>query len=144
MKIIGDGGHAKVVRDILSLKAHVAVGDNKARKAEAERWSEYQFPVIVHPNTSISKNCEIGDGSLICDGAIIGPEVSIGKHVIVNDGAILTHDISIGDYAHIAPGARLCGGVTVGEGALVGAGAVCLPGAVVKPWSLVKAGSVAK
>ena len=152
MKIIGDGGHAKVVRDIIgkawgrmSDKAHVAIGDNAVRKKEAEQWSgTYHYPVILHWDTTVADSAVIGDGSLICARAVIGPNVKIGKHVIINDGAILTHDITVGDYAHIAPMACLCGGVTVGEGALVGAGSVAVPGAVIAPWSLVKARGVAK
>lgn len=151
MKIIGDGGHAKVVRDILrshiisAIKAHIAIGDNAARKREAQRLEQdYYFPVIMHWDSTIAESASIGNGSLICARAVIGPNVKIGRHVIINDGAILTHDITVGDYAHIAPMACLCGGVTVGEGALVGAGSVAVPGAVIAPWSLVKARAVAK
>ena len=152
IKIIADGGHAAVVRDVAirfgegwGHMSMVAVGDNAGRKKEVESrpdesWSAY----IDHPASYIAPKVEIGNGTVIMAGAIVQPFVKIGRHCILNTNSVTEHHCTIGDYAHIAPGAVLCGGVTVGEGALIGAGAVCVPGAVIPPWSLVKAGSVAK
>ena len=155
IKIIGDGGHAKVVMEILRLAPHkcsmekcafIAVGHNTDRANEAYTLTEegYSFPMLVHPSAVIAAGAVINDGSVVMAGVVIQPSVRIGKHCILNTNCSVDHDCTIGDYAHIAPGAVLCGNVTVGEGALIGAGAVCVPGAVIPPWSLVKAGTVAK
>lgn len=153
IKIIGDGGHAKVVRDVIVRMpveytgedvAFVAVGNNAQRQSEVSRMDGCKFPVLIHPCAIVAAGVEIGGGTVIMANALVQPGVKIGCHCILNSGAQADHDCTIGDFAHIAPGAVLCGGVTVGEGALVGAGAVCVPGAVIPPWSLVKAGSVAK
>ena len=167
--IQGDGGHAKVVRDIIGgmrwlqnaltqqavprKLAIVAVGDNRDRKAEAERLTAegYEFIPLVHSRATVAPSPHlpadfalIGDGTVVMAGAVVQPSAKVGKHCILNTSCVVEHDCAIGDYAHIAPGAVLCGNVTVGEGALIGAGAVCVPGAVIPPWSLVKAGTVAK
>ncbi len=147
MLIIGNGGHAKVVRaallgDTYPGEGFIAIGDNVARKREAEAHQELNFPVLIHPDASVADDVWIRGGTLICAGAVIDPAVCIGKHVIVNAGAVITHDCVIGDYAHIAPGVHLCGGVRIGEGALIGVGSCAVPGAEVPAWCVVPAGSV--
>ena len=153
IKIIGDGGHAKVVRDVINCSywshdddeelAFVAIGNNADRRFESVRVIG-RFALLVHPSAILGADLEIGDGTIIMAGAVVQAGTVIGKHCILNTNSSCDHDCTIGDYAHIAPGAVLCGNVTVGEGALIGAGAVCVPGAVIPPWSLVKAGTVAK
>ena len=148
IKIIGDGGHAKVVREVARFhqptnRQLIAVGNNADRKREAERLSG-PFALLVHPCAMVAQDVDIGDGTIVMAGVVVQPDTSIGRHCILNTNCSVDHDCILGDYVHIAPGAVLCGNVTVGEGALVGAGAVCVPGAVIPPWSLVKAGTVAK
>jgi sugar O-acyltransferase (sialic acid O-acetyltransferase NeuD family) len=143
MNIVGDGGHAVVVRDVAarcgaSEGTFIAIGDNEARKKEAENAKGDFFPVLVHPSAVIS-DLNIGEGSIIMAGAVLQPRVKIGRHCIVNSGATVDHHCIIGDFVHIGPGAHLCGNVTVGEGALIGVGVGIAPGAVIPAWSLVKA-----
>lgn len=157
MKIIGDGGHALVVRDVLAhfkdstaliegkivrfadIEAtFIAVGDNAARKREAEAATG-PFLKVVHPSAYVSPSAQIGDGTIIMAGAIIQPGAVIGKHCIVNSGAVVDHECVLEDYVHIAPRAALCGNVRVGEGALVAVGVGIGPGASIPAWSVVKA-----
>ena len=135
-----------MVRDILRCRPRVAqsdtvfvaVGDNAARRREAEARPDARFATVVSLHAIVSTAALYGEGTLICEGAIVQAGVRIGKHVIINAGAILTHDCTVEDYAHIAPGAVLCGGVRVGEGALVGVGVGIEPLVVVPAWSIVK------
>lgn len=155
IQVQGKGGHWKVVRDIIDLlpytavnDAFIAVGDNEARKREAKELlaelPRANFRRLVHRSAWISPRAAIGDGSIICAGAIVQADTIIGKHVIVNTLASIDHDCVVGDFAHVAPGAHLCGGIIIGEGAFVGAGAILVPGATVPDWGFVKAGSVVK
>ena len=149
IRIIGDGGHAAVVRDaartLISGRTVVAVGNNADRKSEVGRQPEgTSYAVVIDPNAVVSDEAEIGDGTVVMAGAVVQARAKAGRHVILNSNSSTDHDCTIGDFSHIAPGAVLCGNVTVGEGALVGAGAVCLPGAVIEPWTTVKAGEVVK
>ena len=151
MRIIGDGGHAKVVRDVhMSMREwhddgyyFIAVGDNVSRSNEAFANSSRLYAKLIHKTAYVVAD-SMGQGTVVMAGAVVQPGTIIGKHCIINTCASVDHDCTLGDFVHVAPGARLCGNVTVGEGALIGAGAVCVPGAVIAPWSLVKAGSVAK
>ena len=142
MRIIGDGGHAKVVRNILEdyegNGTFIAVGDNMARKKEAEQ-AEGFFPSVVARDVYLAADVSVGKGTVIMRGAIIQPGAKIGKFCIINTGATVDHGCVIEDYAHIAPGAHLCGDVHIGEGTLVGVGVGIAPGCKVPAWSLVKA-----
>ena len=140
MPIHGNGGHAKVVRDLTFSRPRgwiIAVGNNLDRKRIVRR-SKRRFSTAIHDSAIISPSVQIGEGSVICEGAIIQAHVRIGRHVIVNTGASVDHDCVIEDYAHIAPGAHLCGGVHVGEGALVGVGVGLEPGSIVPAWHIIK------
>ena len=159
IEFIGDGGHAKVLIDVLSKSwpweksGHIiAVGDNRNRKKEADALYEGGFAIGIspvfailrHPSAIIASDVQIGEGTVIMAGVIIQPSCKIGKHVILNTSCTVDHDCIIEDFAHIAPGVHLCGGVHVGEGALMGVGSCAVPGAKIEPWSLVKANTVAK
>jgi len=143
MRIIGDGGHAKVIKDFypnwwVDLEStFIAIGDNASRKREAERLFG-PFQIVVHDAAIVSKSAAIGDGTVIMAGAVVQAGARIGKHCIINTGATVDHDCVIGDYAHIAPGAHLCGHVEVGEGALVGAGVCVAPMGKIPAWTLAK------
>lgn len=148
--IKGNGGHAKVVRDLVAHSPHwddawiIAVGNNADRKAEAERLADLTFCTLIHSRAYVAPDVTIGAGTVVMAGAVIQPGSVIGKHCIVNTNAVVDHDATLSDFVHIAPGAVLCGGVTVGEGAFVGAGAVVAPQVYVEAWSFHKAGSVIK
>lgn len=102
-----------------------AVGfKNKAhwRKAPYIMLKEKGFdcPNIIHPSAQIEETALMGEGNLICAGAIIGSEAVIGSNCIINAGSIISHDCIISDNCHIASGAVLAGSVIVGENTLIG------------------------
>lgn len=102
-----------------------AVGfKNKAhwRKAPYVMLKEKDFecPNIIHPSAQIEETVKLGEGNLVCAGAIIGSEAIIGSNCIINAGSVISHDCIISDHCHIASGAVLAGAVTVGENTLIG------------------------
>ena len=146
MRIIGDGGHAKVVRALSERMPplpdgflFIAIGDNADRKKEAERRQLAIYTTLIHPYAFVETGVSIGDGTIIMAGAVIQAGASIGKHCIINTGATVDHDCVLGDYVHIAPGAHLCGHVEVGEGSLIGVGVGIAPMCKIPAWILVKA-----
>lgn len=146
--IQGDGGHARVVRELLRDRSHIlamspehaiiAVGDNADRKREAERLKHMRFVAAAHLRAVISTSATYGEGTVIMAGAVVQAGARIGKHCIVNTGATVDHDCWLADFVHVAPGAHLCGGVTVGEGALIGVGVGIEPGVTIPAWAVVK------
>lgn len=138
MELIGNGGHAKVVRECFLTGPVIAIGDNATRKRIAQEQPK-DWGQAIHRHAVISPTANLGPGVVVMAGAVIQPGASIGAHVIVNTLASVDHDCVVGDFAHIAPGAHLCGGVEIGEGTLVGVGVAIAPGARIPAWSLVKA-----
>ncbi|HEX8547436.1 MAG TPA: acetyltransferase [Cytophagaceae bacterium] len=171
MLIYGNGGHAKVVKEIITSmgekvaaifdsgelasetsleykpdlfageKMVVAIGDNMTRKLIAEQLY-HSFGSAIHPSSIVSPSATIGEGSMILHNVVVQADASIGKHTIINTSSVVEHDCIVGDYCHIAPKGTLCGNVSIGEGSLLGAGAIVLPGISIGKWCVVGAGSV--
>ena len=97
---------------------------------------------LVHPSAEIASDVEIGDGSQIMAGVVIGPNTTIGKQVIINARAGVDHDNVIEDGVEIAPGATLCGMIKVGKCAWIAAGATVLPVVQIGANATVGAGAV--
>ena len=166
MWIWGTGGHAKVVRQSYGLPIDftvddanpelpwkeqyrgyhgiIAIGDNKARKAVADRLGEAKFRGIADLFAAVRCDYKFIHyiGNFLGPNAVVGVDTVLGNHVIINTGASVDHDCKIGDFVHIAPGAHLCGNVEVGDGAFVGAGTIVTPGSKIEPWAFIKAGSL--
>ena len=152
MKIIGGGGHAKVVREVIGRMGlilddtygFIAVGDNASRKRKAAQNEHLLYATLIDPSAVVSPSATVGYGTVIMAGVVVQAEAFIGKFVILNTGCSVDHESVVENFCHIGPGVSLCGDVIVGEGALVGVGACAVPGANIKAWSVVKAGETAK
>ena len=149
INLIGDGGHAAVIRDLIRARERldkdfaladgwiIAVGNNADRKHEAELNRGKSWTYLVHPSATVASSAIIGMGTVIMAGAVVQARAVIGAHCILNTGCGVDHDSVLEDFVHIAPGAHLCGGVHVGEGALVGVGVGLEPLVRIPAWSTV-------
>jgi sugar O-acyltransferase (sialic acid O-acetyltransferase NeuD family) len=124
--------------------AIVAFGNNRLRVQTAMNLDQmgFQLPTAVHPSAICSGDVDIGDGTVIAAGAVIGPSTSIGRFAIVNTQASLDHECRVCDGAHVGPGALVTGGVVVGKRAWIGAGAVIADHKQIGTDSIVGAGAV--
>ena len=137
-------GNVASVRGLGDVDAVIGIGDATARRRIAAllEGSSVRFPVLVHPDTTVGADVELGEGVVVAPGARLSTHVSCGRHVHVDQNAALAHDVVVGDFARISPSACLTGGVEVGPGALVGAGATVLPGLRIGADAVVGAGAV--
>lgn len=122
----------------------VAIGDNHSRRMLVKRLvsSGEKLATAIHPFTSIAPSARIGEGSMICAGAIVLPRAVIGQSVILNTKSSVDHDSEIGDFAHIACGATVGGNVRIGEEALIAIGASAVSRVSVGARTIVGAGAV--
>ncbi|MBU6210335.1 MAG: NeuD/PglB/VioB family sugar acetyltransferase [Planctomycetes bacterium] len=100
------------------------------------------LPVIAHPTASISSTARIADGCHVLANAVVAADADLGEMTIVNNGAVVDHECRLGRGVHVAPGSTLCGCVQVEDEVLIGAGAVVLPRLRIGRGAVVGAGSV--
>ena len=120
--------------------AVLAIGDNRTRQFLSSRCG-LTWVSLVHPSAWVDPTVLIGEGVVVCAGAVIQPESKIGSHSIINTSATVDHECTLEDCTQIAPGANLGGRVRVGEGAFVGIGSSVIQGVKLGSWSIVGAGA---
>lgn len=125
-----------------TVRLHIAIGNNGVRRKVAEKFSEFEFAAIIHPQAVVGPFVKVGAGCLLAPGVILTARLKVGDHVIVNTGVIVSHDCMIGDYANISPGCIITGNVSIGNGAFLGSGVTVAPGVSIGADSYINLGSV--
>ena len=149
--ILGAGGHAHVIADIVEAEGNkvVAFLDDDLNKEDCsgqissyKKYIDCEFIIgignadvreklstldvkwhtAIHPSAIISKTAKICEGTVVMPNAVINARSVIGNHCIINTGAIVEHDNKIADFAHISVGANLGGTVSIGRKTWVGIG----------------------
>lgn len=94
----------------------VAIGEPSLRQRIVEKELEGAcFASLVHPMAVRSSFIEIGEGAIICAGAILTCDIVIGKHAHIDRHSDIGHDCRIGDFFRMAPGASISGHCTIGD-----------------------------
>lgn len=115
--------------------AIAAVGNNAVR----EQWialieqAGIELVSIVHPEAWVSPSAEVGAGTAVMAGAVVGTVSTVGRGVIINANATVDHDVVMEELSHIGVGVQLAGGVRVGARAWLQAGSSCGYQVVVEP-----------
>lgn len=102
----------------------------------------FEFVSALHPGAEVSRQSEVGTGSIVSPGVVIAAFTKVAQHVFLNRGVLIGHDSSIGRYSTIGPGANIAGFTRIGEGVHVGMGAKILDKVSVGDGAIVGAGSV--
>lgn len=95
----------------------VAIGNNLIREKVQERLELAGFSIasLIHPNSVIGADINIGKGTIIVAGVVINSSTIIGNGCIINTSCTIGHDNLIGDYVHISSGVNLAGTVKIGK-----------------------------
>ena len=120
------------------------VANTHIRRKLAEKVSNNRFATLIDPSAIVSPTAEIGEGSVVCAGAVITVDIKIGRHNIIDVNSTVGHDAVLEDFVTLYPSVNVSGntliksgvelgtgtqvlqGLTVGENAIVGAGAVVI------------------
>lgn len=123
--------------------AVIAVGDNRLRSEIAHRFAGIVgWETIVHSTAYVARGVELGEGTVLCAGAIVQPDTHIGRHVVVNTLSSIDHDSTLEDFVHAGPGVHVAGGVRIEEGVFLGTGSIVIPDRSIGPWATIGAGAV--
>lgn len=104
-----------------------AIGTSSVRRKVWERLEgcpNLRHATLVDPAAVIGKDAAIGEGSIVCAGAVLTVGVELGRHCIVNLGCMLGHDAALGDFCTLHPRVDLSGSVKAGPCTDIGAGAI--------------------
>lgn len=104
----------------------IAIGSPRGRELIVKRMSESnqpKFTTLIDPTAIMGKNIKIGEGSIICAGAILTVDIFVGNHVIVNLNSTIGHDVAIEDFVTIAPNVSISGNVILANKVEVGTNA---------------------
>ncbi|MBX9974449.1 acetyltransferase [Cytobacillus firmus] len=142
LEVIGSSND--VTKYINEYEIFVGIGNNATRQKIHEELekSGANIPVLIHPNTVLGGQIELGSGTVIMAGAVINCCTKIGKGCIVNTASTIDHDNYIENYVHISPGAHLAGTVHVGQGSWLGIGSAISNNVNITNGCIVGAGSV--
>ena len=80
----------------------------------------------IHPSATFGFGTTMGEGTVVCAGAVVSTNVVLGRHVHVNPNATIGHDSLLGDYVSVNPAATVSGEVLIKQATLIGAGATVL------------------
>lgn len=122
----------------------VGIGNNDTRKMIQMKLEEQNasIPVLIHPNSIIGMDVEIGKGTVVMAGTVINPSVKVGKGCIINTASTIDHDSVIDDFVHISPGVHLAGMVKIGEKSWLGIGSTVINNINIVGECTIGAGSV--
>ncbi len=129
--------------------AHIAIGQIKDLKLRENIFKKLKrigfiLPVIKSPNSHVSRNSKISEGTIVMHQTVINADSQIGKNCIINTRAVIEHDTMIKNNSHVAPGAIINGNCIIGKNCFIGSGAVIKENIKIKNFSFIKAKSLTK
>ena len=163
--IIGKGGHAKAVRDVIKEEGSFRVADivdsNEYRGESGDNcviaigdvsvremlWNllkneGVRFPVIVSPRAYLADDVLIKESTIVMHDALVNAGSRIGLNCIINTKACIEHDCIIGRHCHLASGVVLGGGCTIGDKIFIGSNATVKAGVSICSNVVIGAGAV--
>ncbi|MQP24738.1 acetyltransferase [Flavobacterium sp. LMO8] len=127
------------------LAVAVAIGTPKVKHKVVDLLKSklFSYPVLIHPTVIISDDeVIIGQGTIICAGAILTCNIGIGDFVLLNLSCTVGHDTKLHDYSSFMPGVHISGEVIIESSVYVGTGATIINGVTVGRETIVGAGAV--
>jgi acetyltransferase EpsM len=96
---------------------------------------------VVHPS-SVVRAKQVGRGTLIAPGCVIGSHARIGGFVTINYQCGIGHESDIGDYATLSPGVQIGGRTSIGAATFIGLSATVIDDVRVGERARINAGAV--
>lgn len=123
----------------------IAIGSPRTRKSvfvKIQKLGSPKFAKLIHPSAIYSESLEIGEGTMICAGAVITIDVKLGSHCILNSNVTVAHDCVFGNFVTLAPLAAISGNVTLNECVEIGTNAAVRQGLTLANGAMLGMGGV--
>ena len=85
-----------------------------------------EFVTLVHPSSTILSGTQLGPGTVVSTGVLIGSHTTIGRWAFLNRGVRIGHHTRIGDCVTMQPGANVAGANLIGDQTYIGMGAIII------------------
>lgn len=95
------------------------------------------FPVLVHPDATVSAHAEIESGTVVFAKVVLMPDVQVGRQVLIDAGAVIHSNSIIEDFVNIGANVHIGANVLVGEGVEIGANSVLESEISVAPYTII-------
>lgn len=126
--------------------AFFAIGDNYKRgewvKKVKASYEGLEYKALIHPKSIVARGVKIGEGSIVCAGAVLQTCSKVHSFCIVNTLALLEHDGVMEDLSSLAPHSCTGGGVWIGRYTAIGLNATLLQRIKVGEHTVIGAGAV--
>ncbi len=114
----------------------------RAAKYAEGKMRDYSLVTYVSSRAVVWPDLQVGENSMIYEGAIVEPFARIGSNCILRNGCNVAHHAIIGDHVFMAAQAVVAGGATVGERCFLGLNSTIRDGVTVAPGCFVAAGAL--
>ena len=111
---------SKKIENALITVGQIKSADIRLKIFNKLKKLKFNLPIIKSPYSIVSRHSQIGEGTIIMHGAIVGPKVKIGKNCIINSNSLIEHGSIIGDNTHIATSVTINGNVKIGSDTFIG------------------------
>jgi sugar O-acyltransferase (sialic acid O-acetyltransferase NeuD family) len=137
------GGMDSLEKLSLDTYVVVAIANYKVKKRIVNKINNrFKFATIVHPKVYIHDYINIGEGTLIYEGAILTTNIKVGNHVIISPKCGIGHDSIIKDYVSLLWNVNISGNDIIEEGVMMGSASTVIQGKRIGKGSTVGAGAV--
>jgi sugar O-acyltransferase (sialic acid O-acetyltransferase NeuD family) len=123
---------------------YIGIGDNADRRRIFERYQVLGVRVAtcVAPNAFVARDAVLGQGVLLCPGAVVNSRAVLGDNTIVNTLSSVDHDCFLGSHSQVTAGVTFGGWVRVGENCFFGVKSAVVPRVTIGKGVVVMAGAL--
>jgi len=101
-----------------------------------------EFITFVHPTALVGARVSLGQGVVLCPGAILSADITVGDFAMVNLNSTIGHDASLGAWTTLSAQCDITGHVKVADRVFMGSRATIIPGKTIGSRAILGAGAV--
>jgi len=103
----------------------MAMGYNDLNRSREKMFNKlkcmgYTIETYVHPDARVYSEYPLGEGAVICSGAIIEPKAKVGANTLIWAGVVLAHHSIVGDHCWVAANSVISGQAVVERNTFIG------------------------